>query len=132
MLRTTWLVAGALAGVVHLASGQGASRTVSGRVFDDTTGCPLRGVQIHPVGSAARALTDLQGRYRLGGLPDGSFVLEAVRAGYRSHQTLPMSVSDSSERVDFSLVRAPADSAGRTVYPRKACQLEPPDDRPGP
>jgi hypothetical protein len=131
MTRTTWLVAGALAGLIQVAVAQGTPRTVSGRVFDDTTGCPLRGVQVHPVGSTSRALTDVQGRYRLGGLPDGNFVLEAVRAGYLARQTLPMMVRDSSKRVDFSLLRAPADSAGRANYPRKACQLEPPDDRPG-
>jgi hypothetical protein len=41
-----------------------------------------------------------------------------------------MTVSDSSARVDFSLIRAPGDSTGRTSFPQKTCQLEPPDDKP--
>lgn len=131
MMRTTLLLMGVLAGGVQFARGQAqaAPRMVSGRVFDDTTGCPLGGVQVQAVGASGRALTNPQGRYRLGGLPDGEFMLQSTRAGYRPHQTLSMTVSDSSARVDFSLLRATGDSAARVAYPPKSCQLEPADGR---
>lgn len=127
MTRTTLLLIGALVGGTQVAEGQVAARAVSGRVFDDTTGCPLAGVQIQAVGGTGRALTNTQGRYRLASLPDGDVVVQAAKAGYRPIQTLPMTVADSSARADFSLIRATGDSAARAAYPRKACQLEPPD-----
>lgn len=130
MMRATLLLIGAMAGGVQLAQAQAVPRAVSGRVFDDTTGCPLAGAQIQVAGGASHALTNVQGRYRLDVLPEGEFVLQAAHAGYRPQQTLTMTVSDSSARVDFSLIRAPGDSTGRTSFPQKTCQLEPPDDKP--
>lgn len=122
------LVCIALAGA-RMAAAQGTAPVISGRVFDDTTGCPLRGVIVRPTGSQSHATTDVQGRYRLGGLPDGNFILEAVRPGYRIQQSLSMSASDSSARVDFSLIRAPADSAKGVSYPPRRCDLEPKEQR---
>jgi hypothetical protein len=127
MTRATLLLIGVIAGGVHFAEGQAVPRAVSGRVFDDTTGCPLAGVQLQAVGGTGRALTNTQGRYRLASLPDGDVVVQAAKAGYRSQQTLPTTVSDSSVRVDFSLIRVAGDSAARATYPSKTCQLEPPD-----
>lgn len=127
MTRTTLLLVAALVGLTQFAEGQAVPRAVSGRVFDDTTGCPLAGAQIQAIGGSGRAVTNTQGRYRLAGLPDGDVVVQAAKAGYRPIQTLPMTVPDSSARADFSLIRAAGDSAARAAYPRKACQLEPPD-----
>jgi hypothetical protein len=129
MTRTALLLMGLVVGVTQFAEGQAGPRAVSGRVFDDTTGCPLAGVRIQTVDGAGRALTNSQGRYRLASLPDGDVVVLATKAGYRPSQTLPMTVPDSSARADFSLIRATGDSASRTAYPRKACQLEPADSR---
>ena len=129
MLRSTLLLMGLLVAGAQLAEGQAGARAVSGRVFDDTTGCPLAGVQIQAVGGTGRALTNTQGRYRLASVPDGDVVVQATKTGYRPLQTLPMTVPDSSARADFSLIRAAGDSAARAVYPRKACQLEPADNR---
>jgi Carboxypeptidase regulatory-like domain len=130
MMRATLLLIGAMVGGVQLAQAQAVPRTVSGRVFDDTTGCPLGGVQIQAVGGTGHALTNAQGRYRLGALPEGEFVLQAAHGGYQPKQTLTMTVSDSSARVDFSLVRATGDSAARVGVSRRTCQLEPPGDKP--
>ncbi|MGH7523006.1 MAG: carboxypeptidase regulatory-like domain-containing protein [Gemmatimonadales bacterium] len=127
MLRTSVLVMMALVGGIAVASAQDASRAVSGRVFDDTTGCPVAGVVLQATGGTARALTNTQGRYRLMSLPAGDVVVQATKAGYRTKQSLPTTVTDSSARIDFSLIRTPGDSGGRAGYPRKACQLEPPD-----
>ena len=127
MTRATLLLLGGLAIGAGLAGGQGVPRAVSGRVFDDTTGCPLAGVQVQATGGTGHALTNVQGRYRLTSLPEGDVVIQASRAGYRTQQTLPTTVSDSSARIDFSLVRA--DSSRGVAYPRKACQLEPSDGK---
>jgi hypothetical protein len=129
MTRTTLLLVGLLAGGAQIAHGQGVPRAVSGRVFDDTTGCPLASVQIQAVGGTSRTTTNVQGRYRLASVPDGEVIIQAARAGYRTQQSLPMAVSDSSARIDFSLVRANGDSTSRVAYPRKTCQLEPADSR---
>jgi hypothetical protein len=127
MTRTTLLLIAVLVGGVQFAEGQAVPRAVSGRVFDDTTGCPLAGVQIQAVGGTGRAVTNTQGRYRLAALPDGDVVVQAAKTGYRPLQTLPLTVSDSAVRADFSLIRATGDSAARAAYPRKTCQLEPVD-----
>ena len=127
MLRTSVLVMVALLGGISVASAQDASRAVSGRVFDDTTGCPVAGVVLQAAGGSSRAMTNTQGRYRLTSLPAGDVVVQATKAGYRTQQSLPTTVSDSSVRIDFSLIRSFGDSSTRAGYPKKACQLEPPD-----
>jgi len=126
-MRKLALVLGVL--VVTAVSGvqAQAQRAVSGRVFDDTTDCPLAGVSIHVVGGPAQAVSNTQGRYRLTGLPSTSFVLEASRMGYQAKRTLNMMATDSSARADFSLYRASGDSARPQIYPRQKCHLEPQD-----
>jgi hypothetical protein len=106
-----------------VARAQAAPREVSGRVFDDTTGCPLHGVQIQVTNSNARAITLANGHYHLMNPPAGSFTLTASFRGYLSRQTDTMTVSDSSARVDFSLIRG--GDSGRVAYPRHVCELEP-------
>jgi len=99
-------------------------RAVSGRVFDEITDCPLAGTAIRVVGDSARTTTNVQGRYRLTSVPAGTFMLEATHVGYQASSTLGLTASDSSVRVDFSLVRATGDSARPGIYPAKACHLE--------
>lgn len=77
--------------------------------------------------TSSHAVTNPRGRYRLSGIPGGEIVLQASRSGYRAQQTLPLTVSDSSVRIDFTLTRAIGDSASRAVYPPKPCHLEPAD-----
>ncbi len=126
MTRTALLLAGFLTLGMSAAQAQNVPRAVSGRIFDDSTGCPLRGVQV-VAGAGVHVLTDVQGRYRLGNPPSGAFTLSALLRGYRPNNVDSLVVSDSSSRVDFSLLRSPADSAKGTVYPPKTCRLEPRD-----
>lgn len=104
----------------------GGIPTVSGRVFDDTTGCPLRGVALTAVGSTAKTTTDAAGRYHLRALPTAPFTLQAVLAGYVPQSSTNVLVADSAARVDFSLVRAPADTSvkPRVRYPSLQCVLD--------
>lgn len=128
MTRTALLlVAGLMVATVSSVQAQAAPRMVSGRVFDDTTGCPLRGAQVGAVGAATHVVTDVNGRYRMPNPPSTAFTLQALLRGYQSNTADGVVVSDSSSRVDFSLVRAPADSVKGTVYPPKTCHLAPRD-----
>lgn len=115
------LVGAATAG----AAAQGGAPMVSGRVFDDTTGCPLRGATISAVGSPAKTMTDAQGRYYLKGAPSTPFTLQAVLTGYQSQANDNVVAPDSATRVDFSLLRA-VESAGRprVRYPTMKCVLD--------
>ena len=98
---------------------------VSGRVFDDTTGCPLRGVRLSAAGTTVTTLTDVNGRYRLKGVPATPFTLEAVLAGYVSSSSTGVIAADTVLRVDFSLVRAPGDTTrNRPRYPVATCVLD--------
>ncbi len=127
MMRTTFLLAVMVAGATQIVAAQGAPRMVSGRAFDDSTGCPLRSVQLAATGSAGHVLTDVNGRYRMANPPAGNFALQALLRGYQPAQAAGVTVTDSTERVDFSLLRASPDSAARVSYPKKACRLEPRD-----
>ena len=122
-LMTMLLLAGAAQGAV--AQGGGIP-TVSGRVFDDTTGCPLRGVSLTAVGSTAKTVTDANGRYHLRGLPTAAFTLQAMLAGYTPSSTENLMVTDSATRVDFSLVRAMVDTGAKpkVSYPSMKCVLD--------
>jgi hypothetical protein len=108
-----------------MAGMQGMAMMVSGRVFDDTTGCPLRGAQVAQGDGATHVTTDVNGRYRMTSVPATPFSLRVTLAGYRPRQADSVMVTDTTARVDFSLKRVVADSAGNTRYPPKACQLEP-------
>ncbi len=113
-------------GVSATASAQGGSPMVSGRVFDDTTGCPLRGVAISAVSSPAHTMTDANGRYYLKGVPTTPFTLQAMLAGYVMAGTDNVVASDSSVRVDFSLLRAMRDTTMKPKphYPSMKCVLD--------
>jgi len=62
--------------------------TLSGQV--QSSAGPLSGVTVHLAGESYLALSDSQGRFKLSGLPAGSFTLVAQREGY-----LPLSQSIS-------------------------------------
>jgi hypothetical protein len=122
-LMTAVLVLG---GAGSAAAQGGGAPMVSGRVFDDTTGCPLRGVAISAESSTAKTVTDANGRYYLKGVPTTPFSLQAILAGYAAETTNNVTVSDSAARVDFSLIRAMRDSSmkPRPHYPSMKCVLD--------
>ena len=126
MKRTTLLVLVLVAGTTRFAHAQEVPRMVSGRVFDDTTGCPLRGVAVAVQSASAKTVTDANGRYYLKGLPITSFTLQASLVGYVTANSDNIMVSDSAARVDFSLVRALSDLNAKPVvrYPSLKCVLD--------
>jgi hypothetical protein len=121
------ILAALLVGVIPAARAQSSGGTmVSGRVFDDTTGCPLKGVRIAIPGAANHVVSDANGRYRMANPPSAPFTLQAMLPGYQSRQVDSVAVSDSTARVDFSLLRAWGDSTRHAArYPASQCHLEP-------
>lgn len=124
--RALLLFAGLVLSGTSAAQGQGVTTMVSGRIFDDITSCPLRGVVLTASGSAVRTQTDAQGRYWFKGVPATAFTLQAALPGYQSQSADNVVATDTATRVDFSLERAPTDSSTkvRVRYPTMKCILD--------
>jgi iron complex outermembrane receptor protein len=77
----------ALAAATSTRPAQGRARRAEGTVHDSLAGAPLPGAEVRallPGGRlAGRALSDGAGRFRIHGLEEGSYVVEALRPGYR-------------------------------------------------
>jgi hypothetical protein len=56
--------------------------TLTGVVREEPEGCPLAGVIVRVQGPGPGVLTDGTGTYRITGLEDGSYTVEAVKAGF--------------------------------------------------
>jgi protocatechuate 3,4-dioxygenase beta subunit len=94
---------------------------VAGVVFSAADGTPLRGAQVQFTGQGnapLSTLTDAQGRYRLTGVPAGSWTARASKAGYVPQQSgtrhpaqpaRPFQIAARGEySLDFALVRGAA------------------------
>ena len=127
MKWTSFFAIALMAGAVSGAAAQGSTGLmVSGRVFDDTTGCPLRGVVLTAVGATAKTMTDANGRYYLHAVPSSPFALQAMLAGYATQSATNLVVSDTAARVDFSLRRDSSDlnQKPKVRYPSMRCVLD--------
>jgi hypothetical protein len=123
-----WMVGALVVAIPSVARAQNMNMSpmvVSGRVFDDTTGCPLRGAKVTLELTSTSTTTDANGRYRLATSSMGKIDMVAMLNGYLPRHHDGISVTDSSSRVDFSLVRATGDSAMHVKYPPAKCHLEP-------
>ncbi|HUP00092.1 MAG TPA: TonB-dependent receptor [Gemmatimonadota bacterium] len=79
------------------------SSVLQGRVLDATTGQPLIGAQIAVLESDLGAVTDVDGRYRLG-LPVGSYDLRVVYLGFTNKTVTDVSIeAGRSNFLDISL-----------------------------
>lgn len=93
-----------LLGVPGLAAAQGI---VSGRVTDQANGNPLVGARVIVVGTSLTASTNAEGRYRITGVPAGTFQVRASQIGFASG-TKPGTVADQGAvTLDFGLVLTP-------------------------
>lgn len=57
---------------------------VEGEVSDVTSLEPIAGTIVSVIGTGREDETDAQGRFRIGGLPEGTFTVEALKLGYSS------------------------------------------------
>jgi TonB-dependent receptor len=64
-----------------LLFGQGATGTVSGRVYEEATGRSLQGATVKLTGTTAGDVTDADGSYRLPPVPAGNYTMEVEYVG---------------------------------------------------
>ncbi|HFE52651.1 MAG TPA: TonB-dependent receptor [Bacteroidetes bacterium] len=80
------------------------SGVVAGHVRDAKTGEALPGANVLVVGTPYGASTDLQGMFRIRGLPPGTYTLRALMIGYTPGKRTGVRVSaGDTTRVDFEL-----------------------------
>ena len=83
--------------------------------FVDEQGTPLPGTKIHVSGTDASGWsvrrtvnTDGEGRFRAGGLPEGTYVLRALRQGYKPFVKPRLSSADEGMHIVLQKKTAPA------------------------
>lgn len=82
----------------------GRKVTISGTVYDDSTGQPLSGVQVAATG-ANPTQTNANGQYEIGGLSAGHIVVGASKTGYGdSTKTIDNAEAGQLYQVDFNLI----------------------------
>lgn len=112
---TTSLLVALFALVPATAAAQGS---LTGRIGDAATGRPLGEAEILVRGTDRRTLTTAEGRYRIAELPNGTWVVEIRRIGYR-----PVAIADVVIRtgrvttVDHHLEPMPTELAELAALP---------------
>jgi len=61
-----------------------AQATITGSVADSAKGDPLIGANVYLVGTALGSVTNVEGAYRIVGIPEGSYTLRISYIGYRT------------------------------------------------
>jgi hypothetical protein len=85
---------------------------ISGEVSDTTTLEPIAGAIVSVKGTGREAQTDADGRFRITGLPQGDYVVEALKLGYSAATTTASPRPDTPARVRLALRAKPtADTA---------------------
>lgn len=104
-LAFRFLIIAAALGAAELAPSTAAAQSgaVTGRVVEAETGRPLGDVQIFLQGTTRGAVTDADGRYRIGGVPAGRRVVVAERIGYRAVRRPVQIDAGDSLALDFEL-----------------------------
>jgi outer membrane receptor for ferrienterochelin and colicins len=99
------------------AQEQGARQTgrIAGTVTD-VAGAPLAGAQVTLVGTRIGALTGIDGRYRLGGVPAGTHDISVQRIGQRTRTSNAVVVRAGEEtRLDLAMEDAASTLGGVVV-----------------
>lgn len=93
--------------LVLLATGAafaGNTGKIVGKVTDKQTKEPLFGVNILVVGTNRGAITDIDGKYQIIGLPIGSYNIRASQVGYAPVEVQGVSVgADETKTINFTL-----------------------------
>jgi len=85
---------------------QGTGR-IAGTVSDSAGGFPVAAVQVLVIGTSLSAQTQSDGRYSIGGIPPGTYSVEARRLGYASTRRTGVVIDpDQTATVDLRIVAA--------------------------
>jgi TonB-linked SusC/RagA family outer membrane protein len=91
------------AGAVLLVRRREQTGRIVGVVVDGGTGTPIMSAQVVVRGTKYGALTGADGRYIIGNVPTGSYVVEATSIGYAPLRQEGVQLAGGEVRVDFSL-----------------------------
>jgi TonB-linked SusC/RagA family outer membrane protein len=78
------------------ARAQGGTGTIAGTAVDAQTGRPLSDVVITVTGSGRRAVTDVNGRFTLAGIPAGARTVSASRPGYAGEAAVTVAAGQTA------------------------------------
>lgn len=114
-----------LLGAPFLVMAQGTG-TLAGTVVDATTGETLPGANVIIEGTTLGAATDLDGNYRIIGVPVGTYDITAAFVGYESTTELGVEINSGYTRqIDFELRDETVDLEGiEVVYERPIIQRD--------
>lgn len=99
-----------------VAQNGGSSGKIIGRVLDATSAKPLSGVQVYVGDGVAGALSDLDGRYVIAGVPQGSVDVTAQIIGYATKTVTGVSVvSGQVAQLNISLDQSSVELGGIVV-----------------
>src|SRR5205085_6039421 len=104
--RPGWLAAIALVGAllpVAVVAAQSPTGAVAGQVTDARSAEGAAGVSVEVQGTRLGAITRADGRYRVGGLPAGSYTIVARRIGYASARQSVAVSANGEVTANFSL-----------------------------
>lgn len=82
---------------------------ITGEVSDASSLNPVPGAIIDVVGTGRGAESDASGKFRIDGLPPGTYSLEAAKLGYFSETTVTTAIEAQPAEVRFGLRLKPAD-----------------------
>ena len=87
-------------------TGAANSATITGRVTTGATAEPVVGVQVFVVGTQRGDRTDEDGRYRIAGMPAGTFQVRAARIGFEARTQTVTVAAGETQTVDFTMTTA--------------------------
>jgi outer membrane receptor for ferrienterochelin and colicins len=98
----------ALASLLHVSYAQPNAGSILGTVYDSKTQEPLAGVNVLLRGIVHGTITDVNGKYFLSELPNGTFDVSFSLVGYTSQTIHQISLqNDSTLHLDISLTQTP-------------------------
>jgi TonB-dependent receptor len=84
---------------------------ITGEVSDAISLNPVAGAFVDVVGTGRTAETDAQGRFTIGGLPVGTFTLEATKLGYSTESAVVTTLDGQPAEARFGLRAKPTDDS---------------------
>jgi TonB-dependent receptor len=88
---------------------------VTGEVSDATSLNPIAGAFVDVIGTGRTAQTDASGKFRIDGLPPGTYTLEATKLGYFTETSVVTAIEAQPSEARFGLRIKPTDDSAE-VY----------------